>query len=125
MIGSCRPGYQDLKRRAQQLAIADAPEAILIEDAGVGSALIADLRGEGFSAIAIRPEADKITRLAVRAPLYESRRVIFPDQAAWLLDLEAELFSFPQSRHDYQVDSISQALAWLSRPQSEPRIRRL
>ena len=118
-----RMEYQDLKRRARHLALRDAPGAILIEDTGVGSALIADLRTEGFSAIAIRPEADKVTRLAVQAPLFESRRVIFPDRAPWLPDLEAELFSFPQSRHDDQVDSISQALAWLSRPRAEPRIR--
>lgn len=117
--------YQDLKRRARQLALRDAPDVILIEDTGVGSALIADLRTEGFAAVAIRPEADKITRLAVKAPLFESRRVIFPDRASWLTNLEAELFSFPHSRHDDQVDSISQALTWLSRPQAQPRIRRL
>lgn len=117
--------YRDLKRRALDLALRDAPDAILIEDAGVGAALIADLRAEHFPAIAIRPEADKVTRLAVKAPLFESGLVIFPERAAWLSDLEAELFSFPQSRHDDQVDSISQALAWLSRPRAEPRIRRL
>jgi phage terminase large subunit-like protein len=45
-----------------------------------------------------------------------------PERASWLPDLEAELFSFPGSRHDDQCDSISQALldkniswmAWLS-----------
>jgi predicted phage terminase large subunit-like protein len=107
--------YQDLKRRARNLVLRDAPDAILIEDAGVGSALFADLRAENFAAIGIRPEADKITRLAVKAPLFESGRVIFPERASWLPDLEAELFSFPQSRHDDQVDSISQALACSSR----------
>ncbi|MBU3888572.1 phage terminase large subunit [Methylosinus sp. KRF6] len=117
--------YQDLKRRARTLALRDAPDAILIEDMGVGSALIADLRVENFAAIAIRPEADKVTRLAVKAPLFESGRVIFPERASWLPDLEAELFAFPQSKHDDQVDSISQALAWMSRPIAEPRIRRL
>jgi len=116
--------YQDLKRRARNLVLRDAPDAILIEDAGVGSALFADLRAENFAAIGIRPEADKITRLAVKAPLFESGRVIFPERASWLPDLEAELFSFPQSRHDDQVDSISQALAWASRPRAQPRIRR-
>lgn len=91
-----RMEYQDLKRRARTLALRDAPDEILIEDVGVGSALIADLRAENFAAIAIRPEANKITRLAVKAPLFESRRVIFPVQASWL-----------------------------SRPRSQPSIRRL
>ena len=31
--------------------------------------------------------------------------------ASWLPELEAELFAFPGSRYDDQVDSISQALA--------------
>ncbi len=99
-----RMEYQDLKRRARLLAQRDGPDAILVEDAGVGAALIADLRAENFPAIAIRPDADKVTRLAVRAPLFEARRVILPDLAPWLPDLEAELFSFPQSRHDDQVE---------------------
>jgi predicted phage terminase large subunit-like protein len=41
----------------------------------------------------------------------ESGRVFLPNQAPWLAELEAELFSFPGSRHDDQIDSISQALA--------------
>ena len=42
---------------------------------------------------------------------FEAGLVYFPKHAPWLADLEAELFSFPGSRHDDQVDSISQALA--------------
>jgi predicted phage terminase large subunit-like protein len=36
--------------------------------------------------------------------------VHLPEHAPWLPELEAELFSFPGSRHDDQIDSISQAL---------------
>jgi predicted phage terminase large subunit-like protein len=36
--------------------------------------------------------------------------VFFPERAPWLPELEAELFAFPGSKHDDQVDSISQAL---------------
>jgi predicted phage terminase large subunit-like protein len=41
---------------------------------------------------------------------FEAGRVLFPNNAPWLADLEAELFSFPFARHDDQVDAISQAL---------------
>ena len=41
----------------------------------------------------------------------ESGKVFLPISASWLPELEAELFTFPQSRHDDQVDSIAQALA--------------
>jgi predicted phage terminase large subunit-like protein len=43
---------------------------------------------------------------------FESGEVLFPRQASWLAELEAEVFAFPQSRHDDQIDSISQALAY-------------
>ena len=36
--------------------------------------------------------------------------VFFPKETPWLRDLEDELFAFPNSPHDDQVDSISQAL---------------
>jgi hypothetical protein len=39
--------------------------------------------------------------------------VHFPEQAPWLEDLITELLAFPHGRHDDQVDSIAQALAWL------------
>jgi len=42
-----------------------------------------------------------------------------PRQALWLDDLKLELLAFPLGLHDDQVDSISQALTWLSRPRSK------
>jgi phage terminase large subunit-like protein len=45
------------------------------------------------------------------AAKFESGKVFLPVAAPWLAELEAELFSFPQSRHDDQIDSISQALS--------------
>jgi predicted phage terminase large subunit-like protein len=41
--------------------------------------------------------------------------VYLPERAPWLAEFEAELFAFPNSRHDDQIDSISQALAHGSR----------
>lgn len=54
---------------------------------------------------------DKLTRAQIVAAKFESGKVFLPSSASWLPDLAAELFAFPQSRHDDQVDSISQALA--------------
>ena len=48
--------------------------------------------------------------MSVQSGKFESGQVFFPRGAPWLEDLEAELFAFPGSRHDDQVDSISQAL---------------
>lgn len=38
--------------------------------------------------------------------------MLFPRDAPFLAELEAELLAFPQGRHDDQVDSVMQALAY-------------
>jgi predicted phage terminase large subunit-like protein len=83
---------------------------ILIEDVGVGTALIQELKTAHFSVIAVKPEYDKKIRMAIHSGKFENGQVFFPKEAPWLADLEAELFAFPNGRHDDQVDSISQAL---------------
>ena len=84
---------------------------ILVEDAGVGTALVTELQRAGLPALAIKPEQDKRTRVSIQSSKFESGQVFFPNRARWLPDLETELFAFPNSRHDDQVDAISQALA--------------
>ena len=90
------------------------PNEILIEDAGTGWALIHELKLTRYNVIGVRPEGDKRTRAQIVAAKFESGKIFLPLSAPWLAELEAELFSFPQSRHDDQVDSISQALAYES-----------
>jgi predicted phage terminase large subunit-like protein len=103
--------YPELKARAISHAQHYKPSRILIEDSGVGTALIAEMQRVGLTAIAVKPERDKITRMSIQSGKFESGQVFLPREAPWLPDLEAELFAFPNGRHDDQVDSISQALA--------------
>jgi predicted phage terminase large subunit-like protein len=103
--------YPTLKARAISHAEARKANTILVEDAGVGTALVAELQKVGLPAIAIKPEQDKRTRMSIQSSKFESGQVFFPNWASWLPDLEAELFAFPNSRHDDQVDALSQALA--------------
>jgi predicted phage terminase large subunit-like protein len=110
-VQRARYDYPELKKRAHALAQQYRPTKLLIEDAGTGSALIQELRRLGVAAIAIKPTADKIARMSAESAKFEAGLVYFPARAPWLADLETELFSFPGSRHDDQVDSISQALA--------------
>jgi len=83
---------------------------ILVEDAGAGTSLVQELRSKISGIIAVKPEGDKATRMSVASAQIEAGQVLLPERAPWLPDLEAELFSFPGSRHDDQCDSISQAL---------------
>jgi predicted phage terminase large subunit-like protein len=105
--------YPTLRARVIAHAHVYKPQSVLIEDAGVGTALLQELRREAaVSVIPVKPERDKLTRMSIQSAKFESGQVLLPRQASWLPELEAELFSFPQSRHDDQVDSISQALAY-------------
>lgn len=81
----------------------------------MGSALVAELKNAAFTAVAIKPEGNKLTRMSIQSTKFEGGHVFLPNQAPWLAELEAELFAFPNVPHDDQVDSISQALS-----QTEP-----
>jgi predicted phage terminase large subunit-like protein len=48
----------------------------------------------------------------VQALKFETGSVLFRKTAPFLAQLESELLTFPQSKHDDQVDSITQALAF-------------
>jgi predicted phage terminase large subunit-like protein len=106
--------FPTLRRKVSEHAKLHKASRILIEDAGFGTALIQELKTPEFSVTAVKPEYDKKIRMAIQAAKFENGQVFFPKEAPWLSDLEAELFAFPNGRHDDQVDSISQALAYKS-----------
>jgi predicted phage terminase large subunit-like protein len=105
-----RVDYPALKSAVESQAKQWAARRILVEDAGSGTLLVQELRGRVSGIIAVRPEGDKATRMAVASAKFEAGQAFLPERAPWLADLETELFAFPGSRHDDQCDSISQAL---------------
>jgi predicted phage terminase large subunit-like protein len=106
----CRLDYPRLKTTMQQHSIKWNARKVLVEDAGIGTGLIAELRYKIPGVIGIKPQYDKETRMSMASGLIEAGQVHLPERASWLAELETELFSFPGSRHDDQVDSISQML---------------
>ena len=52
-------------------------------------------------------------RMAAQSAKIEAGHVYLPKSAAWLGEFLTELLSFPNGRHDDQVDSVSQFLRWL------------
>jgi predicted phage terminase large subunit-like protein len=104
--------YPTLKARVLSQAKHYEPKNILIEDAGVGTALIQDLQGSPFSIVPVKPAFDKQTRMFIQTAKFENGHVLLPKYDSWLADLELELFAFPRGRHDDQIDSISQALGY-------------
>ena len=61
--------------------------------------------------IAVRPDRDKVSRMAVASAKSDAGQVFLPERASWLADFETELFAFPGSRNYDQCDSVSQALS--------------
>jgi predicted phage terminase large subunit-like protein len=111
--------FPDLRRKVISLAKEYHATTILIEDAGPGMNLLQDLRAttpEGMTGpIGIKPEGSKIDRMAAQAAKIEAGHVHLPNGAPWLAELLTELLSFPNGRHDDQVDSVSQFLRWWQR----------
>jgi predicted phage terminase large subunit-like protein len=104
--------YPQLRSIAVALAEQYKPDAVLVEDTSVG-ALAQELKKLVKQPIKpISVEHDKVGRLYVNQHKFEAGRVFFPEEASFLPELEMELLSFPQGKHDDQVDSISQALSY-------------
>lgn len=105
--------FPDLVKLAKSLAATYNPGRILVEDAGTGSWLVQDLARSGLPAIAVKPQRDKVTRMQALSIKFEQGQVFLPRQALWLEEFLAELLSVPNARHDDQVDSLCQALAYM------------
>ena len=114
LIDVCREklNYPDLRAKMIELTRRFDPWISLIEDTGVGTGLLEDLKTEGLDTVEIKATHSKETRTQIRTHKFQSSRVLFPRSAFWLSELETEILAFPGSRHDDQVDSITQALAY-------------
>jgi len=105
--------YPKLKRKVVTLADRYDADTILVEDKGSGTSLIQDLPEDGeVRPIPILPEADKQTRMFHQTAKIEAGYVWLPETASWLEDFQRELLQFPSSKHDDQIDSVSQYLGW-------------
>jgi predicted phage terminase large subunit-like protein len=106
--------YPQLKRRILETAERHSCRTVLIEDKGSGTSLLQDLSStSGLRPIAFRPDGDKVTRLAAQSAKIEAGYVFLPENAPWLGAFKTEVLRFPYDRHDDQVDSLSQFLAWV------------
>ena len=109
-----RLDYPDLRRKVIELhrkwSCVPLNYALLIENKGSGMSLLQDFRREGIFGIGVKPTADKILRINAHTARMEAGAVHLPQQAPWLADFLQELLTFPASKHNDQVDALSQAL---------------
>jgi predicted phage terminase large subunit-like protein len=121
----------DLRRRIIETHQRYRATATVIEDSGFGRAVGQDLRRTtNLRPVMLPVKYDKQYRIIAQAPKIEAGQVLFPRHAPWLDAYLKELLGFPNSSHDDQVDSTSQALEYLSwrigsgLPRQRPHLRR-
>lgn len=106
--------FPKLLDRAQQLALDHKAHRIVIEKAGSGISMAQTLRSKlNCTIVSFAPKGDKESRLYAVSHMIEKGTVRLPRQAPWLDDYLRELLSFPNARHDDQVDSTTQFLNYI------------
>lgn len=91
------------------------PQTVGVESVGYQEAMVEELSlGTNFTVLPVKVTKDKVTRFAAMEARYERREVYhlrgIPPE------FESELFGFPNSEHDDQIDAISCAWAVLGIP---------
>jgi predicted phage terminase large subunit-like protein len=108
--------FPRLRHKLVALARDHSSNRILIEQAGPGLHLIQEFRANPVAGvptpIGIKSVGDKLMRMEAQCARFEAGQVYFPRGATWLGDCLHEILSFPNTRHDDQIDSISQFLKW-------------
>jgi predicted phage terminase large subunit-like protein len=116
-----RMEYYELKRALKEMVAQHRASVVLIEDRASGTQLIQELKYDSASRVtACQPTGDKQMRLWAQCATIEQGLVHLPKEAPWLDDYLRELTSFPNSKHDDQVDSTTQAIAWLNDISNSP-----
>jgi predicted phage terminase large subunit-like protein len=114
--------FPELKRMVRELAALWRASIVLVEDKSSGTQLIQELRADGFAPVQAAPanNDDKVMRLRAQTAKIEGQFVLFPEKAPWLDAYLLELTTFPNAKHDDQVDSTVHAPAWLTENETKP-----
>jgi predicted phage terminase large subunit-like protein len=110
---SGRVSHPDLRNWAIRFIKQRPVSVILVEDKGVGNALLTDLRRRVPSEVEVKgivPTGSKIERLKRVIELIRGGSVFLPSDAIWLPDFLEEVEAFPDGFHDDQVDAMTQYL---------------
>lgn len=119
-----RLDYPDLLARVRSERKRWRADVIIVEKASSGLSLLDDLSRDMRCIGDPVHYAPNCLRIAANSRLPKAERLYagmdrlycglarFPREAPWLPDLRHEMMSFPNSRYDDQVDSVSQFLGW-------------
>jgi len=101
----------DLERMAISEYEKWKPSKVLIEDKSSGTALIQNLRrNKSLPIVAVQVSTDKVTRVQEVVAFVESGYVHLPNSSDFMADFLTEHASFPNAKHDDQVDTTAMAI---------------
>lgn len=73
----------------------------------------------------VEEKADKQKELRINAlqPRFKANTILFPQEAGWLAEMEAELLMFPKAKHDDLIDTLAYFEQDTHRPQTRSSYR--
>lgn len=84
-------------------------EFAAVETVAYQHALFQDLVAKGIPCRPFKPHKDKVTRASTASIWQANGKIYFLKNASWLPEFQKELYKFPKTRHDDQVDMLSLA----------------
>lgn len=106
--------FPDLITKTKLLYEKHMPDVVLVEDKASGQSLIQMFQQTTLPVLPFRVDRDKLSRAVAITPLIESGKVGLL-KSDWTDDLINECSMFPNGEYDDIVDSVSQALLYLSK----------
>lgn len=121
-VQRARVDYDGLRRMVVDHVQRWQSDVLLVENEGMGSRILGSMEASALPIVAQDPLKGKVERAALVAPICEQGRVKLPNAfKPWRESFEKELFAFPASRFNDQVDAFTWALSWVFKIQRARR----
>jgi predicted phage terminase large subunit-like protein len=114
--------FPALIAKTQELYDRYSPDVVVVEDKASGQSLIQMFQRTTMPIIPFKVDRDKVSRAIAITPLIEQGKVLLW-KADWNQGLINQCSLFPAGEHDDRVDSMSQALLYMSGNSSWSGIR--
>jgi predicted phage terminase large subunit-like protein len=106
--------FPKLIEKSQYLYETYKPDCVVIEDKASGQSLIQMFKQTTVPVIAFKEDRDKVSRAIAITPLMEQGKVEFLKNSVWNNTLKNQCTLFPLGEFDDAVDSMVQALLYMS-----------
>jgi len=106
--------YPQLRSKVLEKYHKHKPDTVLIEKKASGQSLIQELRLASLPVIEYNPDRDKVARAYAASAIFHNKRVFAPKSKSWAQDVIEECRAFPNSEHDDYVDTVTQAVIWMT-----------